>query len=39
MCRDTEEVLRDIFEAQRFLTAAKACRFLLELMSWSGVKV
>jgi hypothetical protein len=35
---DIEEVLRDIFEAQNYLTAAKACRFLLELTNWPGVK-
>ena len=33
-----EEMLQEIIEAQNYLTAAKACRFLLDLTSWPGVK-
>jgi len=35
---DIDEVLHDISEAQRFLTAAKACQFLIDLINWPGVK-
>lgn len=35
---DLEEVLSDIHEAHRFVATARACKFLIDLMSWPGVR-